>query len=135
MISQYNEIGTVPSQIQQVFAAKISLLDHYVMMRTGEYEYSMILKKPSGEVIVYQASRITSGYSNTYEITSYNVDEYRYTYTNEYTLISNESIGTQIDLPVYDYVGAVSQAVFTVLIFFVILYKGLLFTIFRKKRY
>lgn len=135
MISQYNEIGTIPSQIQQVFAAKISLLDHYVMMRTGEYEYSMILKKPSGEVIVYQASRVTSGYSNTYEITSYNVDDYRYSYTNEYTLISNEGIGTQIDLPVYDYVGAVSQAVFTVLISFVILYKGLLFTIFRKKRY
>lgn len=135
MITQYNDSGTIPSQIQQVFAAKISLLDHYVMMRTGEYEYSMILKKPTGEVIVHQASRITSGYSNTYEFTSYNVDEYRYSFTYEYSVISNEGIGAQIDLPVYDYVAAVSQAVFTVVLFFVILYKGLLFTIFRKKKY
>ena len=136
MIVQYGEMSTIPTAVVQVFTPKIGLLDHYVMMRTGEYEYTMLLKKASGDVWEYVATRGTGvGYSNIYTITSQPADEYLYQYSNEYYIISNEGIGTQADLPVYSYVSAVSSAVLVVMLILIVLYKGLLFTIFRRKKH
>ena len=45
MITQYTESYSAPStQIQNIVANKVSLLDQYILMQTGQYEYTALIK-------------------------------------------------------------------------------------------
>ena len=67
MITQYtNSSGysSVDSATQAVVANKISLLDKYVLMQTGEYEWTALVKNTmSKKTTQYIITRNSSGYS------------------------------------------------------------------------
>ncbi len=135
MVNQYTDSYSSPStQIQNLIANKISLLDQYILMQTGQYEYTALVYNPnSKKCIQYTISRkSTSGYSNYYEITEKTAD-FEYNVSNEYYVCSNVGYGTALDLPVYDGVISHSLIIICLLMLFAVVFKGALFKIFKRR--
>ena len=74
MITQYvNSSGysSVDSATQAVIANKISLLDKYVLMQTGEYEWTALVQNTmSKKTTQYTITRNSTGYSSPYSVRS-----------------------------------------------------------------
>ncbi len=99
-MTQYSEYGTTNSTILNLFYSKLQVLDQYIIFRTGDNTYSMLVKNlPTGKITRYDVSR-SSNYGN-YTITSYEASEFTYTVTNEYYVHSNVGLGTMQVLPVH----------------------------------
>lgn len=99
-MTQYSEYGTINSTILNLFYSKLQVLDQYIIFRTGDNTYSMLVKNlPTGKITRYDVSR-SSNYGN-YTITSYEASEFTYTVTNEYYVHSNVGLGTMQVLPVH----------------------------------
>ncbi len=134
-ISQYTSSYSDPSTaIQDLIANKISLLDQYILMQTGQYEYTALIYDPtSKECIEYVITRESgSGYNNYYEITKKS-SNFEYTVSNEYYVYSNVGYGKSLDLPVYDGVISHSLIILCLLSCFMVVFKGALFRIFKRK--
>lgn len=133
-MTQHTEYGSIPSDVQNIVANKCSLLDRYILFQTGDNEYGAIVFDPvtkSGER--YTFSR-TGNYGNTYRVSSTDVTEMTYTVNNEYYVFSNEGYGKSLSLPVYDAAIAWSMTALCVLVFFGVMFKGVLFKCLRKRR-
>lgn len=134
-ITQYTSSYSDPSTaIQNLIANKISLLDQYILMQTGQYEYTALVYNPnSKECIQYTISRESnSSYSNYYEITEKSAD-FEYTVSNEYYVYSNVGYGKALDLPVYDGVISHSLIIICLMLLFAVVFKGALFKIFKRR--
>lgn len=134
-ITQYNDGYSSPStDIQNLIANKIALLDQYILMQTGQYEYTALIYNPNTKQCVeYTITRLTaSGYNNTYTV-SKKIAEFEYTVSNEYYVYSNVGYGKALDLPVYDGVISYSLIVICLLMLFATVFKGALFKIFKRK--
>lgn len=134
MITQYSTNGTISSEIQTLIASKISILDKYVLMRTGENEYSALIYSPltknCTEYIVRRSSQ--QGYTSTYIVEKYDNTDYRYNISNEYYVYSNEGYGRMLDLPVYDVVNSFGMCILTSFAILAVAFKGVLFRCLRK---
>lgn len=137
MITQYSESYTAPSaDIQNIVANSVSLLDKYVLMQTDEYEYTALVQnlanKKTEEITISRIS--TSGYNNRYQVSREEVSEFSYDVTNEYYTFSNCGFGRSLDVPAYE--GAVTYGIagITVLLFFAVIFKGVLFNCLKRKR-
>ena len=46
-MTQYTDYGSIPQAVRDLIANKISLLDSYILLQTGEYEYTALVNKPA----------------------------------------------------------------------------------------
>lgn len=134
MITQYSEYGTINSDVQNLVANSVSVLDQYILMQTGEYEYTALVKNmASKEVEEIKVSRISStGYNTRYSVTRTNGVKFDYKVSNEYYVYSNVGYGKSLDIPAYEGVRTYGIAGITVLLFFMVVFKGALFKWLRK---
>ena len=136
MITQYANTYSNPStDIQNLIANKCSILDRYILMQTGEYEYTALVYNPcTKKCTQYTISRITTtGYNNRYKITSKD-STFDYNVTNEYYVYSNDGIGKALNLPVTESVTSFSLLIIACSLMFAIVFKGVLFKCLRRKR-
>lgn len=136
MITQYNDGYSLPStDIQNLIANKCSILDRYVLMQTGQYEYTGLVYNPcTKECKEYTISRVTqSGYSTYYTITE-KESEFEYTVSNEYYVFSNDGVGKSLNLPVTESVTAYSLLIISCVLMFAIVFKGVLFKCLKQRR-
>lgn len=136
MITQYTESYSSPStDIQNIVANSVSLLDNYVLIQTGEYEYTALVKnlasKEVEKIVINRTS--SSGYNTRYSVTRSVIDNFDYNISNEYYCYSNCGFGKSLDLPVYDGAVAYGLTALTVLVFFGVIFKGVLFKCLKRK--
>lgn len=131
MITQYinnNGYSSVDSATQAVIANKISLLDKYVLMQTGEYEWTALIQNTmSRKTTRYTIKRNNTGYSSPYSVSSSENSDFDYKITNEYYVFSNVGQGRSLDLPVYDGVQSHALVIMCCTLMFAITFKGVLF--------
>lgn len=135
MITQYStSYGSISSDIQNLVANSVSVLDKYVLMQTGEYEYTALIKslasKDVEEITISRSSG--NNYSTTYSVTRRDVDEFDYNVSNEYYTFSNCGFGKSLDIPAYEGIRTYGLTGLTVLVFFMVIFKGALFKCLRK---
>lgn len=137
MISQYTDSYSSPSSdIQNIVANSISLLDKYVLFQTGENEYTALIKniasKEIEQIRIYRNS--VSGYNSRYAVSRQTVNDFSWNISNEYYAYSNCGFGKSLTIPSYQ--GALTYGVtaLTTLVFFAVVFKGVLFKCLRKKR-
>lgn len=129
MITQYTDSYSSPSSdIQNLIANKIALLDQYILMQTDQYEYTaLVYRAGSKECKKYLIRRSsTSGYTNYYTVSESEAD-FEYTVSNEYYVYSNVGYGKSLDLPVYDGVISYCLMIICCTLMFAIVFKGALF--------
>lgn len=134
MISQYSEYGSISSDIQNIVANSVSVLDHYILMQTGEYEYTALVKNlASKDVEQITITRSpTTGYSTKYSVARKNGADFNYNVSNEYYVYSNVGYGKSLEIPAYEGVRTYGIAGITVLLFFMVVFKGALFKCLRS---
>lgn len=130
MITQYtnsNGYSSTDSTVQATVANKISLLDQYILMQTGEYEYTALVRNPfTKKTTQYKFTR-NGNYSSGYSLVTSSGVEWDYKVTNEVYVFSNMGRGRALDLPVYDGVISHSLIIMCCALLFAIVYKGVLF--------
>lgn len=134
MITQYTDsYSSIPSQVVSIVNNKCSLLDKFIIMQTGEREYSALVYNVCSKKGKEYVFRRPYNYSY-YTVSESNISSFDYTVTNEYYVYSNDGIGQTVDLMVYH--GATSHAVVIVSLFvmFAVIFKGALFKCLRLKR-
>ena len=134
MINQYNSYGSISSDIQNIVANNVSLLDSYILMQTGENEYTALIydnaTKKTEQLRFYRTS---GNYSSSWRIER-TESTFDYQLTNEYYCYSNVGFGRSLSLPVYQAVTSFSLCSITVLLFFAVIFKGVLFRCLDRKR-
>lgn len=137
MIRQYTaSYGSISSDIQNLVANSVSVLDLYVLMQTGEYEYTALIQnlanKDVEEIVISRSSG--SNYGTTYSVSRREVEDFDYSVSNEYYTYSNCGFGKSLDIPAYEGIRTYGATAVTVLIFFMVVFKGALFKCLRKKQ-
>lgn len=131
MITQYmnsNGYSSVDSATQAVVANKISLLDKYVLMQTGEYEWTALVQNTmTKKTTRYTITRNSTGYSSPYSVRSSENADFDYNITNEYYVFTNVGQGRALDLPVYEGLQTHALAIMCCVLMFAIVFKGVLF--------
>lgn len=128
MITQYNEYSTINADIQNLVANNVSLLDNYILMQTGQYEYNALIKNlASKEVEQITISRNSENYNASYSVKRSQVSNFDYNVLNEYYVYSNVGVGKSLDIPAYEGARTYGITALTVLIFFMVVFKGALF--------
>lgn len=132
MITQYSGNSSISTQIQNLIANKVSLLDQYILMQTGQYEYSALVYNPNTKKCVeYTITRDSNNYNTFYEINE-KESNFDYAITNEYYVYSNIGYGSALELPVYQGVISHSLIIIACVLLFGIIFKGALFKCLRK---
>lgn len=138
MITQYsNSYGysSVDTNAREVIANKISVLDKYVLMQTGENEYTALVKNTmSKKTTLYKVTRNSSNYNSYMTLTSSENADFDYTISNEMYVYSNVGKGRSLDLPVNQGLQTHSLVIITCVILFAIVFKGVLFKCLDKIR-
>lgn len=136
MITQYaDSYSNPPSDLQNIVANKVSLLDSYILFQTGQYEYTaLVFNNASKMGKEYIFTRGTSNYNSYYSVSTEDIDTFEYTVTNEYYVYSNDGVGKSLDLPVYDGVIAHALVILCCFAMFAVVFKGALFKCLRKSR-
>ena len=134
MITQYSEYGSISTDIQNIVANSVSILDQYILMQTGEYEYKALIKnmasKDVEEITIARTS--TSNYSSRYVVTRENGSNFDFKVSNEYYVYSNVGYGKSLEIPSYEGIRTYSLTALTVLVFFMVVFKGALFKWLRR---
>lgn len=128
MISQYTGSYSVPSSdIQALVNARVAPLDRYIIMRTGDNEYTALIQKGvTNEVTRLVFFRSEGGSSRPWTI-SEEVGEFDYTVSCPYYVVSNVGLGRQLDLLCWRGITAWSLAIIASVLCLWILFKGVLF--------
>lgn len=136
MISQYTDSYSAPSSdIQNLIANKVSLLDQYILMQTGQYEYTALIYNPNTKKCTeYTITRSSLATYSTYYTVFEASSDFEYTVSNEYYVYSNVGYGRSLDLPVYDGVQSHAIIIICLVLLFAIMFKGVLFPCLRRKR-
>lgn len=134
MITQYTDnYSSIPSQVVSIVNNKCSLLDKFIIMQTGDRQYTALIYNVCSKKGKQYVFTRTSNF-NYYTVTESDISSFDYTVTNEYYVYSNDGIGQTVDLMVYH--GATAHAVIIVslLAMFAVIFKGALFKCLRRKR-
>lgn len=130
-MTQYESYSSIPQQIRDVVANKCTLLDQYILIQTGEYQYTALIL----DVVTNECRQIVFTRASNYG--SYYVTEsagsWEYSVSNEYYCYSNIGLGAALDLPVVYAVQAHASVIFTVVLLFLVVFRSALFP-FRKKK-
>lgn len=137
MIRQYTEsFSSASADIQNIVANSVSLLDKYVLIQTGDNEYTALIKnlasKEVEQIRVYRGTG--TGYNNRYYVERTETTDFSWNVNNEYYAFSNCGFGKSLSIPSYE--GALTYGVtaLTVLVFFGVMFKGVLFKCLSRKR-
>lgn len=133
-MTQYETNSTIPQAVRDLVANKISLLDFYILMQTGQYEYTALIYKPGLNVCKkFVISRVDyTGYNARYDVVE-STSTFDYTVTNEYYCYSNVGYGAALDLPVVELATAHSSVILACALMLAIVFKGALFKCFRSR--
>ncbi len=127
-ITQYNEYGTISTQIQNIVANNVGLLDDYILMQTGEYEYTALIKdNATKDVTQIKITRNSGNYSSQYTVTKTDVEEFKYTVNNEYYVYSNQQLGQSLNCPIYEQATSYAVVIICCVLCLAIVFKGVLF--------
>lgn len=136
MIQYTESYSSASAQIQNIIANDISLLDMYILMQTGQNEWTaQIYTIGSGatrQIRIYRNS--ATGYNNQYIVERKENIEFSSTFSNEYYIYSNIGYGNSLSLPVYDGVQSWSLMIISCMLMFAVVFKGALFKCLKKKR-
>lgn len=123
MIQQHGTYGNIPQAVRDLVANKCHVLDQYVLCQTGDGEYTALVKNVVTKDVEEIVIRKTGNYSSAYSVTTHD-GEWAWNIGNEYYAYSNVGIGSALDLPVYDGVIAHTSCFITVLLAFLVIYRG-----------
>lgn len=130
-MTQYTDYGSIPQAVRDLVANKISLLDSYILMQTGQYEYTALINRPGlnrcDKVVISRTSNYNSDYS-----VVISTGEWDFNVTNEYYCYSNVGYGAALDLPVVAGVTAHASVILSCALMLAIVFKGVLFKCLRK---
>ena len=134
MIKQYTDsYSSIPSQVVSIVNNKCSLLDKFIIMQTGDRQYTaLIYNVCSKKGKQYVFSR-TSNF-NYYTVSESDISSFDYTVTNEYYVYSNDGIGQSVDLMVYHGAAAHAVVIVSLFVMFAVIFKGALFKCLRSRR-
>ncbi len=130
-MTQYTDYGSIPQAVRDLIANKISLLDSYILMQTGDQQYTALVNKPALGCKQYVISR-TGNYNNQYSV-SESVGTWEYTVRNEYYVYSNVGYGAALDLPVVDHSIAHASVIMACALMLAIVFKGALFPCLKRR--
>ena len=111
---QYSDSYSAPSSdVQNVFANKVDVLDKYVLCQTGQYEYTgLVYDRATKKTTQYIFTRSgNTSYSNSWSVSESTVDEFNYTIRNEFYCISNVGLGRALSLPAIDLMTSYSVSI------------------------
>lgn len=135
MVNQYTQqYSTVSTEIQSLIASKISALDKYILMRTGENEYTALVHNPCSKKTTQYVVYRESSYSTPWAVRTVENVEYQFNVSNEYYVYSNEGYGRMLDLPCYEAVSSFCLCIMTCVLIFAIAFKGVLFKCLKSKK-
>lgn len=128
MITQSSDYGSIGADVQNLVANSVSVLDQYILMQTGEYEYTALIKNlASKDVEKIVIKRDTVNYDKKYYVERSNGSNFDYIVSNEYYVFSNVGIGKSLNIPSYEGIRTYGMTALTVLVFFMVMFKGALF--------
>lgn len=134
-VNQSSDYGSIGTDIQNLVANSVSVLDKYILMQTGEYEFTALIQNvASGEVEEITVTRGTSNYNNRYTVSREIVSNFDYSVSNEYYVYSNCGIGKSLDIPSYEGIRTYGLTGLTVLVFFMVIFKGALFKCLENRK-
>lgn len=136
-ITQYDGRSTAPSDIQSYVVSRTSLMDRYLLMQTGENQYTALVYDPVLKTCTqYRFDRVSSGSGGYYY--GYTVTEsagtWDYRVTNDLYVFSNTDIGRRLDRPIVAESTAFALVAMLCVLTFAVLFKGVLFRCLRKRR-
>lgn len=135
MVTQHSNYSTVPTDVKNIIASKVSLLDKYIIMCTGDNEYTaLIYNPPTKNTVQYRVYRQGQSYTNSWNIQRVNEVEFEYQVSNEYYVVSNVGYGQMMDLPVYEATQSFFSCTMVAIAFFAIIFKGVLFKCLKRKK-
>lgn len=131
-MTQYNEYGSIPQQVQDFVSSRVKVLDEYILIQTDEREYTALIRDMvTGEVIRYTFTQSLTN-SGTYTVDQ-SQGVWEFNLSNEFYCYSNVGLGSALDLPVYDGIQAHGSAVLVVVLMFLVVFRSTLFPFrFRK---
>lgn len=131
-ITQY-ENESVPSTVKNLCYSKIGVLDQYVIMATGEYEYTLLSKNIVDDTVrQYVITRIKTNYDNYYECIEVSNPTWNYTITHEYYVYSNTGQGIMETLPVHAIISSWSMVGIVCIAALAVVFKGALYPCLRR---
>lgn len=122
---QYDDFGTIPQAVKDLVANKISLLDQYMLIQTGQYEYTAQIRNTSTQK-VQQIRIYRESYNSSWEV-EIREGSWDWVILNEYYCCSNVGYGSSLDLPVMEGVTAHATVIMCCALMFAIIFKGVLF--------
>lgn len=137
MIKQYTDNFSTPStQVQNIVANSVSILDQYVLIQTGQYEYTALIKNlANGDIEKITITRENNNFNTTYKVIRDTVDRFDYQITNEYYSFTNVGKGQALpNIPAQSGVTAFALTGLVTLVFFVVIFKGALFKCLKSKK-
>ena len=131
-MTQYSDYSSIPQAVRDLVANKVSLLDSYILMQTGQYEYTALIDKPGIGVTQVIVSRNSSTYNSQYTVVVSD-GTWDFAVTNEYYCYSNVGYGAALDLPVIEGATAHATVILACALMLAIVFKGVLFPCLRKR--
>lgn len=131
-ITQYDN-QSVPSVAKNLFYSKIGVLDQYVIMSTGENEYTLLAKNIVDDTVrQYEITRIKNSYENYYDCIEVSNPTWDYTITHEYYVYSNTGMGIMETLPVHAIISSWSMVGIVCIAALAVVFKGALYPCLRR---
>lgn len=131
---QYSS-GEVSSAVVSLIQNKLGVMDDYILMCTGDYQYECLIRnrvtKKIRHITVYRSG---SGSSYRYVVAEEESEDFAYTVTAEYYVYSNLGIGRGFSPLVYDGIKTYSLAGICCALFLAIIFKGALYPCLRRSR-
>ena len=132
-ITQY-DYDTVPTVAKNLFYSKIGILDQYVIMATGDYEYTLLTRNIADDTVrQYEITRYKNGsYDNYYECIEVSNPTWDYTITHEYYVYSNTGQGIMETLPVHAIISSWAMVGIVCIAALAVVFKGALYPCLRR---
>lgn len=126
--------GSISTDIQQLVGNAVGMLDKYILVRTGEYEYSALIQSPGSDT----AKKITisrSGNNSIYNVEEETGKEFSWNISNPYYSYSNLGFGKALQtITAYEQSASIAVSAMVCILVLALFFKGVLFTPWRKKR-
>lgn len=138
MLTQYSDgYSTASSDIQNIVANDVALLEDYILIQTGQYEWTALIHTRGLDKCRYIKfnRNSTSGYNNYYTVSrgEYN-DEFGANVDNEYYTYSNIGVGRSLSLPINETAISYSMVTICCVLLFAVVFKGAIFKCLRRKK-
>ena len=132
MIRQYEQYSTISNTYLEFFYSKLGPIDEYIIMRTGDSQYSMLVHRlPQGKIEQYDIIPNPGGYKGYHVNHNPNAD-WGYSIENELYVYSNIGYGTMEVLPCHEIMVCWGVTAMVSLVMLMLVFKGALFKCLRK---